>query len=285
MNRPVVQLWPIVFRGAAPACVPIALGVVVGGPFGLIGACSGLLALAGVWWRFRWVGKLAAHVRHFRTVRTPSVTLHYSPQFGDQVLVRAFVRTVEMELRDLAEKFGRPLRRPVAVYLFAERAEVARIRGPQVGGFALCEANAIVLSPDCVRDEFVRHELSHLFAGRWSKFAPPLLQEGLAVWLQGTHYGRRIDDAARAVLGRRDVPLELLMDPRRFFDVEHMSDCYTLAGSFTAFLMRRFGWDAYRRLYRKCDGQRFRAKFRKCFGLSLEDAHWEWRLELRLGAD
>jgi hypothetical protein len=189
---------------------------------------------------------------------------------------------MEMELRSLARKFGRRLQRRVAVYLFADRAEVSRIRGRQFGGFALCEANAIVLSPDCIWDEFVRHELSHLFADRWSKTPPPLLQEGLAVWLQDTHYGKQIDDAARAVLDRREVELDVLTDRSRFFSAEYMSDCYTLAGSFTAFLVHRFGWEAYRRLYRQCDGRRFRAKFRKCFGTTLEDAHWEWRLELRL---
>jgi hypothetical protein len=47
-------------------------------------------------------------------------------------------------------------------------------------------------------------------------------------------------------------------------------------------LIRRFGWEAYGRLYRRCDGKLFRTKFQKCFGMSLEDAHWEWRLELRL---
>jgi hypothetical protein len=268
----------------APAVVVVAVGLFVGWPSSVFGLCWGLCALAGAWWQFRWLRVLARSVRRFRTVRTSSVTLHYSPLVGDQVVVRAFLRTVEMELHSLAQKFDRPLRRRVAVYLFAERAQVSRIRGRQFGGFALCEANAIVLSPDCIWDEFVRHELSHLFAGRWSKVAPPLLQEGLAVWLQGTHYGQRIDDAARAVLDRREVPLDVLLDRSQFFDPEWMSDCYTLAGSFTAFLTRRFGWDAYRWLYRQCDGRGFRAKFRKCLGITLEDAHWEWRLELRLAA-
>ena len=283
MSRAVLQLWPTVARGLVPALAMLAAGLIVGWPFSILGYYWGLLALVGAWRRFGWLRMLAATVRRFRTIRTPSVMLYYSPLAGDQILIRAFVRTVEIELEDLARKFGRPLRRPVAVYLFARRAEVARLLGPQFGGFALLQANAIVLSLDCVWDEFVRHELSHLFAGRWSKLAPPLLQEGLAVWLQGTHYGRRIDDAARAALGRRELPLDVLMDPGRFFHPEYMSDCYTLAGSFTRFLIGRFGWDAYRRLYRRCDGRRFAARFRQSLGMSLDDAHWEWRLELRLG--
>jgi hypothetical protein len=53
-----------------------------------------------------------------------------------------------------------------------------------------------------------------------------------------------------------------------------------LAGSFTGFLLRRHGWEAYRRLYRLCDGLRFRAKFEKCFGVTLEKAEWQWRNEM-----
>jgi hypothetical protein len=53
-----------------------------------------------------------------------------------------------------------------------------------------------------------------------------------------------------------------------------------LAGSFTGYLIRRFGWDRYRKLYRRCDGVRFRAKFQKYIGVSLEQAEWRWRNEL-----
>jgi hypothetical protein len=283
VNRAVLHFWPTAVRGIAPVLLLVGVSMVIGWPFSVLGFLAGLFALAGAWWRCRWTWKLAAVTRDFRTVTTPFVHLHYSPRLRDPLMIRAFHRTAEAELHSLARRFGRPLRIPIAVYVFAETRQVSQVFGPQYGGFALWGANAIVLAVDCVWDEFVRHELSHLFAGRWSKLVPPLLQEGLAVWLQGTHYGRRIDDAARAVLGRRDVGLDLLMDRDRFFSPECMSDCYTLAGSFTGFLVRRFGWEAYERLYRRCDGTRFQAKFRKCFRLSLEDAHWEWRLELRLG--
>jgi hypothetical protein len=234
------------------------------------------------WRRVRWYWTFAASVREFRTVSTPWVTLHHSPRVRDPLVVRAFHKTVEAELHALARRFGRPLRIPVVVYLFDHTDRVGRIFGPQYGGFALWDLNAIVVAPNAPWAEFVRHELGHLFAGRWSKLAPPLLQEGLAVWLEGNRWGRPLDDAARDVLGWKDVGLTKLLDRGWFFTPKNMEASYTLAGSFTAFLVRRFGWETYGRLYRRCDGRLFAAKFKECFGLSLEDAHWEWRLELRL---
>lgn len=247
----------------------------------MIGVAVAWAVAASRQFRFAW--KVAAATRSFRTLSSPQVTIYYSPLAGDQVALRAFQMTVVHELRDLARQFGRSLRSPVVVFLFGDRREVSRVVAPPHSACAIWDLNAIILSADCDWEELVRHELTHLFAGRLSRHAPPLLSEGLAVWLQGNRFGRRVDDRALEVLDRNDVGLDLLLDPVQFFDGARVYDCYTLAGSFTGFLIRRFGWKAYERLYRQCDGREFRAKFRKCFGLSLKDAHWEWRLELRLG--
>jgi hypothetical protein len=51
-------------------------------------------------------------------------------------------------------------------------------------------------------------------------------------------------------------------------------------GSFTGFLIRRYGWAPYRKLFRRCDGSRFRNKFEKCFGVTLAKAEWQWRTEI-----
>lgn len=236
-----------------------------------------------VFTRLQPVVKLASCACTYRTVRSPSVTLHHTPALRDPVHVRALLWTVETELHALARRFGRVIRTPVTVYLTDQARHVAWMVGRDSGGFALCEANSIVLAADTPWEEFIRHELAHLYAGRWSRQAPPLLEEGLAVWLQGTQFGRPIDDAAREVLSRRDIGLNRLRDREWFFDPANANDCYTLAGSFTGFLIRRFGWAAYERLYRLCDGRKLEPKFQTCFGQSPQDADWEWRLELRMG--
>lgn len=103
---------------------------------------------------------------------------------------------------------------------------------------------------------------------------PPLVQEGLAVWLQGTTPNQT--DAAKdtdSVL-RFDTDPSPMLDPRQFFAPNQVHVSYALAGGFTGYLIRRFGWDHYRRFYRKADRWTFRSNFRRHFGMSFEAA---WR--------
>lgn len=58
-----------------------------------------------------------------------------------------------------------------------------------------------------------------------------------------------------------------------------MNDCYLVAGSFTGFLIRTYGWDQYRQFYR-LRKQQFLTNFKKCFEVSLEEAGLRWRHEM-----
>jgi hypothetical protein len=45
-------------------------------------------------------------------------------------------------------------------------------------------------------------------------------------------------------------------------------------------LIGRYGWEAYRRFYRRSDALNLNSYFRKVFGVGLEKAEWQWRTEL-----
>jgi hypothetical protein len=55
-----------------------------------------------------------------------------------------------------------------------------------------------------------------------------------------------------------------------------------LARSFTGFLVRRYGWERYRKFYRRSHALNFKGYFQKVFGVSFEKAEWQWRSELQL---
>jgi len=99
------------------------------------------------------------------------------------------------------------------------------------------------------------------------------------MWLQETEWGQPIDTAARRVLGDSNLPLVKLLDRKFFFSEPHRLSCYLLSGSFTGYLIRRYGWQPYRKLFFASNGLRFRAKFERCFGVSLENAERNWRRE------
>ena len=130
-------------------------------------------------------------------------------------------------------------------------------------------ANVIVVSCDMF-EELARHELGHLFAGRWSRWAPPLLSEGLATWLQKSIAGVPIDTHARSHCrcSGHWLLLPLLKQGRFYSDKERIVN-YILAGSFTGFLIRRFGWEKYQHFYRHTSKWAwFEKRFEKFFGIS-----------------
>jgi hypothetical protein len=67
-----------------------------------------------------------------------------------------------------------------------------------------------------------------------------------------------------------------LLYPRNFCSGASPYSCYLLAGGFTGFLIRRFGWDRYGAFYRRAIGIRFRSRFEKHFGMTLETAWQGW---------
>ena len=192
----------------------------------------------------------------------------------------------QAELDRLAQRFGFALRGRVAVFLFAGHRDIAKVFGARYGGTALRLANAVVIAADDPQmQEALPHELAHLFAARWNVLAPPLLSEGLCTWLQKAEPHEEVDRAARVWLADPSLKLPRLLNPAFFHaGSQRRHACYLLAASFSGYLIRRFGWDGYRRLYRLCRGRNFATKFQKCFGMSLERAEWQWRKEVLVTA-
>jgi hypothetical protein len=93
------------------------------------------------------------------------------------------------------------------------------------------------------------------------------------VALAGQPSGRgilHIEDLDSAVAFDTD-PLPML-DRKHFFAPNRVHVSYSLAGGFMGFLIRRFGWDHYRRFYSTADRWTFRPVFQRQFGMSFEAA-------------
>jgi hypothetical protein len=315
MSSLVLDLWPVLCRGAVLIGLLLLNFLVIGAlMFLAIGALmedqwlyvplgsalGGGVAVIAASWRHRkslpWLWRFVARTRRFRTASGGRFVLRYAPQLRGQVDAPEVLSLAEAALSELEGKFGRltlfrhdrgrigpPLfRRRVHVYLFPTIEAIQWVFGQRYGGIALTNLHAIVFPLEGLRlDEWLRHELTHLFADRWNALAPPLFAEGLATWLQGTQQGYSLDGLAVTYLRGTDYPLRPLLDCSFFFRETNHGPWYVLAGSFTGFLTRRFGWDTYKRFYcRLFDGSRFDARFSKQFGLTLEEAEKQWRDEL-----
>jgi hypothetical protein len=219
----------------------------------------------------------------FQTIRSRRVLLRSDPGRHSNDFLQRIVHICEHQIDDLAKQFGHSLPRPVTAFLLRDAGQVAEVHGRRYAGFAIIAENAIVIAPThaLTPEELIRHELVHLFAGRWGRPAPSLNSEGLAIWLQGTEGGSPIDVAVLPHFRHRDIRLPTMLKESFFREPCREHACYLLAGSFTGFLIRRFGWQAYRRFFRTVASWGcYRWVFRRQFGLTLEQAEWQWRNEL-----
>jgi len=279
VNRPILSLWPYLLGEIVPLSTVIVFAIagIVAGQLYLVAA----IVIFSLWWRRQdWLWRFARRVRHFHTITDGRVVLHHEPGLERDRDLRSLIRQCREDHDSLAKRFQFTLRRRPVVYLFRHYRDIGKLFGPEYGGAALTPATASVIADDSVVSESLRHELVHLFAARWRLAAPPLLDEGLAVWLQETSQGETIDAAARPWVCDSKLRLRTLLNRHFFFAEPHRHACYLLAGSFTGFLLRRYGWPAYRRLFRVCDRIRFSAEFEKSFGVTLEEAERQWRHEL-----
>jgi hypothetical protein len=226
----------------------------------------------GVWRGQFWLWRFCRRVLRFRTFSSGSVVVYYPSGLDATIDFAAVAQVAESELADITEQFGFSLGRRLALVAFPSSDDLAAIFGRPMGGTALVTGTAVVLATDGSLREGLRHELVHLFAARWNLFAPPLLQEGLATWLQSdVRYAGFAPDAG-CLLGRRPTDLEPLLGYKTFFAEADQHRCYALAADFTGYLIRRYGWERYRQFYRKCksDGEGLRDCFVKHFGLTLD---------------
>jgi hypothetical protein len=234
--------------------------------------------------RSGWLLRLLWRARGFWWIRRGSVVLYYSPDRADAPAVHSVLTCCDAAINELEQQFEFCLRAKVVVILFETAPEVAAVAGQPCGGFAICVANAILINQQQDVGQIVRHELVHLYAARWDTDAPPLLEEGLATWL-GTSWGLAdVDDQARWLLIKKDGPLKSLLDRSFFFNLKNRDACYTLAASFTGFLIRRYGWDRFRKIYKGARRDGLSYMLRKHVGRKLPEVERLWREELGLPA-
>jgi hypothetical protein len=287
MNAVISPLWslwrPFLWLFGVLGCCALALlmwsystGVL---NFAAVALLVGFPVVWQAWSEIPWRWRLSRPVRRLHTATSPRMVAHWGPDFGG-TKVPSPLHGCETVLDELTRWFGFPLPRPT-VFLFPPGVDVCRLlKGP--AGCAFPVWNAVVLSNGCYAAETLRHELAHLFSSRWNVWALPLLNEGLATWLQGTVHGQSIDAAAVALLRcYRGLELSAMLRRRSFYAADNQtSDRYILAGSFTGFLLRRYGWRRYRDLFQRAIGLGFRTTFRRRIGVSLEKAEWQWRNEV-----
>jgi hypothetical protein len=241
--------------------------------------------------------RLGSRTRGFLLASNWRFVLRYDPRLkgevdpaevlrqADEALEDVRVTLFGPEGRDPRSLFATPSLQPaqVTVFLFRTPEEYREVFGEEVGACALPLLHAVAAaSSGYPLAEALRHQLTHLFTCRpWNRSTPPLLSEGLPTWLQQTWDKSPVDRLAAASIARGQGELRPLLNRREFFHAGQEANSYAMAGSFSGYLLRRFGREAYLRFYNEMyDGRRFDAKFVSNFGQTFEEAELAWRQEV-----
>lgn len=209
------------------------------------------------------------------------VLLRLDRELRGRVDPAALVERWDALVESLAVRLGeQPAQRPI-IQICPSFTALERVLGEGVPTAVLVTARTLVVAVETLgcgilSEEMMRHELARLLIASWGPGRPLLKERGLTTWLQGTQGGEPIDlFALRTILDRPDLKLLTLAAPAQF---DASSDeAHFLGGSFTGYLVQRFGWSVYRQWYAQPPAQAFGVAFQRVFGESLEVAEASWR--------
>jgi hypothetical protein len=190
----------------------------------------------------------------FLSVSGGPVSVRYHPAI-DPLLATLFrvacaqqVEIVEATLRSRIRPW-RVYPGRLRVYAYPTPADVSRVYGRPISGYANWNDWYIAINLEADWGELLRHELAHIVAGWWNPRPAAVLCEGLAVWAQKTWDGRSLDDCVRAAHASPESALDLLLGRPPWSVPQDLYWYYVMAGGLTGAVIRRFGWGTYRRLY------------------------------------
>jgi hypothetical protein len=135
MSRPILTLWPYLWRAFVPV-VLLTVPAALPGP-SFLSICSALALLLLCGWRFRWLWRLTTRVRQFQTTSEGRIVLHYAPELNTKWNMSTLLERVQAELDRLTERFGFPLWGQVVVFLFPSHKDIGKIFGKRYGAVAL----------------------------------------------------------------------------------------------------------------------------------------------------
>jgi len=213
------------------------------------------------------------------TAVTPHFIIHYPPQI-DRDLVKAIIIYHEYYYTELKEFFGYGYPGKINSYLFLSNGQKKELFGSGNADVAKPWMNsAFITYTDYVAT--LKHELAHCFSSvigsgplKVSAGINPYLLEGLAVAADPVDDGNNIDYlASLAYNNKYKANLNGLFDRLSFF-TQASSLSYVYAGSFSKYLIEKYGIYRYEKLYHE-------GNFNGAYGRSLNSIVKEYYLTLK----
>ena len=192
------------------------------------------------------------------TAVTKHFIIHYPPQL-DKDLVKAIIIYHEYYYTELKEFFGYDYPQKINSYLFLNNEQKKELFGTANADFAKPWMNSSFITyTDC--SVALRHELAHCFSSvigagplKVSAGLNPYLTEGIAVAAAPVFDDNSVDYlASLAYNNKYKANLDGLFDRFSFF-TQASSLSYIYAGSFSKYLIEKYGIDKFKKLYHEGD--------------------------------
>jgi hypothetical protein len=181
----------------------------------------------------------------WRRASSVCCTVHYITGTPAERDLEALLKMVDAQAVQASRLLDTRFEEPVELTL------LGRVLGH--GGFAGGEISISYLERNYAGGDLemiLRHEMVHILDSRLGgELRPPLLVEGLAVYLTGGHYKPEPLMPRAAALLELDLyqPLAALAD--RFYPYQHEAG-YIQAGALVQYMVERWGWKAFNAFYR-----------------------------------
>jgi tetratricopeptide (TPR) repeat protein len=194
------------------------------------------------------------------TIETENFIIHYPDNINENLL-KAIVLHHEYYYESLHKFFGVKPKEKIVSVIFGSREQKGRLFGTEAADAAKPWLNQVYVNKDNYTST-LKHEIAHCFAGEfgWSIFkvaymVNPMLTEGAAMASESEYDENDLHYMA-ALAYNNDYQIELkeLFSTVGFF-TRTSGLSYIYAGSFSLYLIEKFGIEKYRKFYGSLDFQ------------------------------
>lgn len=216
---------------------------------------------------------------------TQHFIIYYDRNHASPLQLRRMERDSEFRYHQLVQFFGHHPRKKTEIYWFANVQQKARLMGAAHTMIARPWAYQFYIHGYDFPHNVLKHEMAHVFSAafgagplrlsvRYGVFFYPALIEGVAVaadWVRGELTPH---EWSRAMLDLNIAPSpETILGPQGFFQHSGWLS-YTIAGSFSRYLIDTHGIAKYKQAYGRAD-------FEQVYHKSLRQMSQEWKVYLQ----
>lgn len=218
-------------------------------------------------------------------LETPHFILYYDRNTMPPKTLKHMARDHEYRYQQLVRFFGHRPKRKIESYLFRDAQQKSKYMGAARTMIARPWAYQFYLHGYYAPHGVLKHELAHVFTAafgagplkistRWGWLPNTALIEGVAVAADWSRRQMTPHMWCRAMLDMKRLPdPERLLNPTGFFSYASWT-AYTVAGSFSRYLIDRYGMHLYKKAYGT-------GAFAQVYGRSIRKLSTEWKAFLR----